>query len=57
MGIVKNCHCSAFRLRAQKLHSDVESRFLKKWELVTHTTKLNAESPTDSLETESIKVL
>ena len=31
--------------------------FLKKWELVTHTTKLNAGSPTDSLETESIKVL
>ena len=29
----------------------------KKWDLVTHTTKLNAGSPTDSLETESIKVL
>ena len=30
--------------------------FQKKLELVTHTTKLNA-NPTDSLETESIKVL
>ena len=29
----------------------------KKWDLVTHTTKLNAGSRTDSLETESIKVL
>ena len=31
--------------------------FFKKLELVTHTTKLNAGNTTDSLETESIKVL
>ena len=31
--------------------------FFKKLELVTHTTKLNAGNPTDSLESESIKVL
>ena len=33
----------------------MESRFLKKLELVTHTTKLNAGNPSDSLETEPLK--
>ena len=42
----------------EKISFDVETYvFLKKIKLVTHTAKLNAGNPTDSLETQSIKVL